>query len=423
MRLFRWATLLAVFLLPWQTRWIFERRTLPSGEGWEYGQLSLYAVEILIMLALGLRMLAGRPTNQEPTRRFFHPWLLLLLPGLGLIRSADPTLTVASWGHLLFASGFIVLLLDARIRSPHLLKSFVSGLIPAVLLGWWQLLMGESPASSLFGLASHAAAVPGDAVVQLEDGFRLLRAYGPLPHPNIFGGFLAVGFLSLIALFHRRSWQDPFLAVGSLAVGSGLILTFSRSSWVALLVGVIVFVLLMLWERRTPPHTAIPAIVFLLCVTAATAILFFKPIVSRVNISLPLEANSLAERLGQWSAWDDVWYAAPWTGVGVGGYTLILAQAHPDSPSWAYQPIHNTFVLLVTEVGVIGMLVFGWVLFRYVYILWGHRAWSGGMFALSLMSLWFVLGMFDHYLWSLEPGLMLTGFVLAMGWRMAKQER
>ncbi|NJC97048.1 MAG: hypothetical protein FIB03_12070, partial [Anaerolineae bacterium] len=49
--------------------------------------------------------------------------------------------------------------------------------------------------------------VRGASVVQLENGFRLLRAYGTLPHPNILGGFVLLALLGPASLFLAR--QKP----------------------------------------------------------------------------------------------------------------------------------------------------------------------------------------------------------------------
>ncbi|MFC1788242.1 O-antigen ligase family protein [Patescibacteria group bacterium] len=46
----------------------------------------------------------------------------------------------------------------------------------------------------------------------------------------------------------------------------------------------------------------------------------------------------------------------PITGVGVSGYTFVLSELKPDQRVWAYQPIHNSFLLILAEVGLLGLL-------------------------------------------------------------------
>ncbi|MBZ0296976.1 MAG: hypothetical protein K8L99_30730, partial [Anaerolineae bacterium] len=72
----------------------------------------------------------------------------------------------------------------------------------------------------------------GISVVQAE-GVRWLRPYALLPHPNVLAGFLVIGVLATSAwILRERRWL-----FGTLLAGLGLwalLLTFSRSAWIAL---------------------------------------------------------------------------------------------------------------------------------------------------------------------------------------------
>src|SRR3989344_8224312 len=50
-RLIEYCFYLFIFLLPWQTRWIWQDAFL-NGFTWEYGRFSLYGTEILVGLIL-----------------------------------------------------------------------------------------------------------------------------------------------------------------------------------------------------------------------------------------------------------------------------------------------------------------------------------------------------------------------------------
>ena len=54
--LINYGTLIFVFLLPWQVRWIYHEAIL-NGQIWEYGRFSLYGTEILLILILLLSAL------------------------------------------------------------------------------------------------------------------------------------------------------------------------------------------------------------------------------------------------------------------------------------------------------------------------------------------------------------------------------
>jgi O-antigen ligase len=112
------------------------------------------------------------------------------------------------------------------------LVAFLLGLIIPIALGWFQVLTGGSSESTLLGIADKDAQTLGVAVVETDDG-RTLRAYGTFPHPNIFGGYLAVGVIALAWLtrFAKSKREIALMLVGSAVLGSTLIVTFSRSAW------------------------------------------------------------------------------------------------------------------------------------------------------------------------------------------------
>ena len=53
-KLLEWMLYLFVFLLPWQTRWIFKEASM----GFEYGRMSLYGFDILLILMFAIFLLA-----------------------------------------------------------------------------------------------------------------------------------------------------------------------------------------------------------------------------------------------------------------------------------------------------------------------------------------------------------------------------
>ena len=68
------------------------------------------------------------------------------------------------------------------------------------------------------------------------DGVRLLRAYGLSDHPNILGGCLAFGMLILFSAYMNGS--KPTIVLAAFLPGvPALLVTFSRSAWLAFLGG------------------------------------------------------------------------------------------------------------------------------------------------------------------------------------------
>lgn len=408
--------LAVLFLLPWQTRWLFHDLTL-AGEAWEYGRLSVYGTELLILTAALLR---GRP--HVPFALLSLSKGLMLFLGALLISaswSVNVTLTLGYLQHVVAAVALFLLLVDDRTRLRDAAVAFVAGLLVPSGLAWWQVVTGTSPSSSWLGLAAHDAATLGASVVETGTD-RILRGYGTLPHPNIFGGYLAVGlFLCAWLVRDLPENRTRLLAAAPVAVlASALILTFSRSAWLAAAVGFAALAAFALWQKKSVPHRALPFLGLALVAVLATLAVFHVPAFTRFQPAARLEAKSIAERSGEYPLWDDVARVNAVTGVGPGNYTVALAVLYPGQDVHAYQPIHNAFLLFLAETGLVGLLAAARLVRDAVRAFRPWKPTSAAAFAVSIVCALVVFAGLDHYLWSLWPGLVLGSAAAAFAFKI-----
>jgi O-antigen ligase len=411
--------LAAVFILPWQTQVIFDR-ALVGGEPSQYGVFALFVTEALIIAATILR---GRPQVLVETTRV-HQALYYFL-AIAFFSLGFSSVDQVGWFlllHAMAAGGLFIMITDQRTNIQKLVSSFLLGLIVPVSVAWGQVIQGSSPDSTMLGMAAKDAKTAGVAVVESDVG-RTLRGYGTFPHPNIFGGYLAVGIVALawLARFVKTRRDLFLLLTGAALLGSTLIVTFSRSGWFGLLAGSLVLVGLMYWHKRIPPSRAIPILSIGIASVLLSIVVFWPQVMARFTPTIAVEAISIEERVGQYSAWDDVFLSAPFIGVGPAAYTFTLLKQDPGHEVWAYQPIHNVPLLVLAELGVIGFFFFVVWIVRMDVI--AHRAWKtpGGMLALSLGTTLLVIALFDHYLWTLWPGLALGALSFGCILRWSKE--
>jgi hypothetical protein len=414
------SVLFALFFLPWQTRWIYRELTI-GGEGWEYGRLSLYAVEILIFAAAALR---GRLRLSPVMIPFVRPAALLLAVAvISVSFSRDAGLAVGALPHVAAAVALFFLVADERTNPRHAAWAFVAGLVVPCALAWWQALAGTSPASAWLGLAAHDAAALGQSVVETDAG-RLLRGYGTFPHPNVFGGYLAVGLVLLAWLSRGAKTHGTrlLMAAPSALLSSALILTFSRSAWLGAAAGFGALAWAVLAARRAAPHRAIPMAALSLAAALVTLVAFHSAAFTRLSFGAGqpgarLEAKSVEERAGSYAALGDVFFANPITGAGPGNYTVALAALNPGRPAWSYQPVHNAPLLAFAEGGLLLLLPAATFAAALRHFLRGRRATTDGLFAVALLVALVPAALLDHYLWSLWPGLALAASTLALALR------
>ncbi|MEI6511405.1 MAG: O-antigen ligase family protein [Candidatus Uhrbacteria bacterium] len=412
-RLSNYLVLLILLVLPFQTRWIFNDLTI-AGQPWEYGRMSLYAVEAMIMAASALR---GTIQLDARLDAFLRPTILFLgALMIGASFSQNITLAFSAILHASAAAALFALLLDERTDPARAASAFVLGLLVPSLLAWYQALTGLSPASTVLGLASHDAATLGASVVETATT-RVLRGYGSLPHPNIFGGYLAIGTIVsawLVAKGRRAGYVLPVLA-------ATLVVTFSRSAWIATVVGlavigVSVFRAVVRKSPGTVRRMTLVAFASLWLVILAVAT-FHTPIFTRFDPTARLEEKSIAERTSEFPLWPDVIRMNAFTGVGAGNYTFALATLYPGKDIWFYQPLHNAILLFLAETGLLGLLVVARFVQVLVAFLRARRSPAERVVAISILAALLVLAVFDHYLWSLWPGMSLVAVALAIAIR------
>lgn len=397
-----------LFVLPWQTRYIFGWSYL-SGEPTQFGVLSLYVTQVLLIVGL-LVMYAwrGLPKFAPVDKRillaggaFFLVVLVSALTAKVSVPACAGLLDVAVALSLVFA------LLDSRVDRGKITFALALGLCLPVLLGLFQVLTGGNGPSVSLGLAARDAERPGDAVVMLVDGVRSLRAYGSFPHPNIFGGYLAIGLLSLFA--YRSVDETPkqrlFIGIVSLILGLGLILTASRSAIFGLGLGLVMaMVSRRLQTRKLVAAIATTAVFLAFLVTYAA-----PSVVTSLRGGGALEQRSVSERVQQYRDWPTTMHGLDWLiGNGPRNYVFALADEHPQQSVWDYQPIHNVPLLMLSELGVMGVLlalIFGCLSFRHV----------ATPAAIGMAACLCVIMCFDHYLWSSWAGVALFAYVLAVG--------
>ncbi len=381
--------------------------------------LSLFLTEVLVVIVAILR-----PRIQAKAG-FDLPLIFggfFLLAGLVSVQSAiNPFLAVLAWLHMLVAYLFFRNLLDNRVQARKVLYAFVIGLLGPAVLGIYQFIAGSSPASTVLGLAAYEASESGVSVVESLSG-RFLRAYGSFQHPNIFGGYLAIGLLALIMLprwFKKETDRLGFYII-AVILATTFVLTFSRSAWLAFFVSAAIGGWIILWEHRIAARKALPFLLIAMAAIVMTLIMFWEPVSARFHPTYRLEAISIEERQTGYSQFLPTVQDKILFGVGVGNYTVELAEDNPGVPIWAFQPVHNSILLVLGEVGIVGL---------FFFILWAasvdrinYKALpsSVAIGALSMGAAILIIAFFDHYLFSLWSGLALVAVVFAMTLRLSE---
>lgn len=191
-----WQTifLLFLFLLPWQTRWVFSKG-FTTGEMVEFWSFSLYATDIILICAI-LALLAFFNFKKTEKMPALFPILLVTFLAVcffSLYSAVDKKIVIYSLCQII--KGVIILLLAAKTDIDKIKIHWailLSGALQAIL-AIVQFFMQRIPEISWLGLFKRVPSDLGVSVV--ESGERVLRAYGAFNSPNILAGFLVVCIL------------------------------------------------------------------------------------------------------------------------------------------------------------------------------------------------------------------------------------
>jgi len=425
---------LFVFLLPWQTRWIFKTAYI-NGETWEYGRWSLYGTEILLVILLILGLVnylvnyIKKPNDRikdfKAELKGIRPWVILLVvwSALTIIWSLDKGLAWYGWLKLVEGVGLMWLITRHVARSTYqkIINIIIfSGLIQAGF-GIYQFINQRAIlANKWLGLAKIDPWNQGTSVIEFLDQ-RWLRAYGSLPHPNILGGFLAICLLLVIislwklnkevlesqVIARRFYFLNIFYWLSAITIFLGLIVSFSRSAWLAFITCFIIALVYWIIKKSRIRTIVNIKLLIVFCLVFGIFWLGFPTelITTRFNPEARLEKKSIEQRTSYYQQASELFKEKPIAGLGINNYTVALQQKDSTQPAWDYQPVHDTGFLTLVELGIIGLLLFIAIIISALK--------QKSRYCLLLIAILF-LGLFDHYFRSLYFGAMLWWLVLSL---------
>lgn len=377
-----------------------------------YGSVGLYLTDIAITLVIIAGVIVTLKRKASLRSRFYFGGVgyvpIFLIPLLGCLTIPWAlNLNLALYSAIRWTLTLLVFLAWQVLETDNrqLIRVFLYGLAFQAVVGILQVI-NRGP----LGLPTEMALAvdrPRAAVLWLE-GQAWLRAYGLTFHPNVLGGFLAVGLV--LGLPEVKNWAGRIVWWVMLA---GLLVTFSRSAWLA--AGLTVLPL-GIWLYRQYADLRKPLLIILGAAAGLGLIggaVLQAPILSRFNIfSSFSEYTSISARGELMNLAIQSIRQNPVTGIGAGNFPLLTLHSNVHD---AAHSVHNVSLLLGAEIGIVGAALWYWLWMGPIFsVVKGLR--SVNAQTLALAAAWFAIGLialWDSYPWSLEAGRMLSVTLLA----------
>lgn len=317
---------------------------------------------------------------------------------------------------------FSVYIYQTKPRLERVVLCLSVAILYSTLIGMLQFILQRSIGGPFWFLGERLffQNTPGiaQASLYIMNGFikintgLVLRAYATFPHPNVFGGFIAILFPLVVYVFlkEKQKYVSAFLCLTLIASVLGLVITFSRSAIItAGFAAILVCVTKLQLFIRTNRIQLLAGLVLVLLLSSIILVMSqdLTPTSETLSIRQQLTVSSVK-----------IWRQSPLIGVGLGNFLLELPEAVPSKTVYFLQPVHNIYLLVLSECGLIGLFSFIAILaiaiIYQINIMRSNSSPGASGYLLLSLGVMLTLGLADHYLLTLQQGQLLFFTVLSL---------
>lgn len=409
-----------VFLSPTQLiKHFWPSWSLVFGIRVDYLSLSFSLIEILIFSLFFLWFLKTLFFERKSLKKFFllflNPYFLLLVFFFFLdIFVGDYRInSFFSWLKifLLFWLFYYLSFLNRKKFSDWFFWPASFSLLFFGFVAILQFLKGASLNSFFYWLGERSfdKNTPGISLIYFG-GRDFLRAYSTFSHPNSLAGYFGVFLILFLNFLPKNLFQNIykiFVISFSLFV---FFLSFSRGSFFALLFCFLIFLLI----KKVPAKK-----IYFLIISFVFLISLFSLFIPS-NLETRFLKGSVKERIDLIRSSRDVFLKKPFLGFGLNNFILKTSYNFDiRNINYQLQPVHNIYLLILSELGFFGFLFFYLILLRlYYYSSLSFRPWF-------FLALTFVIisGVVDHYWLTLMQNRLALVFLSALILREKKWKK
>lgn len=401
-RLERILTHLLIFLVPTQLAFHFwPNYSHVFGIRIDYLSPTIFLTDILVFLLLSNWAF-------KDWRKFFLFlsknrtlfFVLLTLAILNLIFSTSPAITAFRWIKVFefLAFGLFIHFRKSFLSERIFLKTIYFSAIIFSLIGIAQFSIGKTIGGIFYflGERSFSLSTPGIALTQIF-GRDFLRSYSTFAHPNSLAGYLGVVLIVLREKWVFKKWK----IIGIAIIATCFALTFSLSA----LIGIMVVAGLILSSKSGKLKTYVKGI-FILSVLVSLLLPFF----SKTFIERHIDSTStVLERLDLSALAGKMISKKFLLGTGLNTFIVNIPGVRSEtSYAWTLQPVHNIYLLIFAELGLLGVLFFLFSVNKVIDFSFMKR----GKLIIFILIFILVTGVFDHYWLTLQQNILLVSLLL-----------
>jgi hypothetical protein len=349
-----------------------------------YASVGLYFNELIIFSAFSTGFIDQLIKKKHISQKAFHGiGITLILILISILISSNKLISALSSVHLLSGILMIYMIIRKQLKINTIIKLFIATITIQAIIGIFQFMTQGSIGLGWIGESLISPETSGVAKFNLGS-HTLIRAYGTFPHPNIFAGFLMSAIL-LSETFKANIKPIKTTSIQPILI-TALIFTASKTALIATLIAFLIIKKVSL--KKTIPFIGLIGLALIL------------------KHETILQHETVQERLEYLIISSKMLLHSP-QGVGLQQFTEHMQSfTQIKLQPWQFQPVHNAFLLIANEMGI-------WTLALTIGVISKLRN-IKNKHILGMIAALITLGLFDHYLFSIYQGIILTGIMIGI---------
>lgn len=398
----------------------------------DYLSPTLYLVDLvwiaLFILQISITKFQVFQTNYKKKLPIFKILLIIVFVSINILVAQNRWVAIYKWiriGQLVWFGYYVF-------KNKNLVEKMLVWVLPVWIVieslltigqiakggslnGFWWWLGERSFDFNTIGIAQMSVANNG-----------IIRAYGTFSHPNSLAGFLLVSMI----LWVRLKPLSPSISSGHLPLKKGAVLNINRFNntywWGVMWLGMVG---ILLSGSRTIWVLSLISVVWLLWGNFGNvrnkAKIFFLVVTMLFGVYKMIDYNYPVQNfLGGWDengllkrgqlnlAAVEMIKKSPLFGVGLNNFLVNLPDYQQNNQIFWFQPVHNIGLLLISEIGLIGL----WLINRWLKITKKIKTIvkNKDRIAILIVMIVFISGMVDHYWLTLPQNMWLLTVIVGL---------
>ncbi|MCH8556542.1 MAG: O-antigen ligase family protein [Balneolia bacterium] len=327
----------------------------------EGGVVPLTLFQLALFVAVGsiiLRRIVEQDFNFRYMGIEIEVVLFLSLIYLSLLWAPDPMGGFVDSTRLVISFFFIYIVFNELKRQEEMITLFVVTIAVATLLGFYALYQNVTNIDvAVENIMAEGTLIRGRAVGTSDDPNRFATMF-----------FIPMAFAGCVILAKAKFYYKIMAFLGLAVMGGGLIVTYSRSAWVA----AILMIIIIAWYYRNVKLFVYIGIlgVIVLAAFPQLSITLINAAQRFLDITAGASDDSSRIRIILGIAAIGMFIDTYLLGVGFRGFPDRFTDYFSTQESIGVTEPHNITYTILAELGIIGIILFGLLFFKILRVAW-----------------------------------------------------